>query len=618
MTGLEGAGSDELMGAVAALSHTAAGQVAVDDLLRQLVDLAARHLPVDGAGAMVFDDAGLEFVHASSTAAEHLEQLQQLRQQGPCQYSVQQLHPVAVPDLHDRHPPSWQAYLKGAEQVGLRSVLAVPLVSRGRAWGVLDLYRTQPGPWAERDVAAARLLADVAVSYVVMARDRDRARRTQRELAYRNLHDHLTGLPNRALLFDRLEHALSAATRHQQTVAVFFIDLDRFKQINDTFGHAGGDTVLVAATARIAATLREEDTLARLAGDEFVVVCEQLPQHADGELDAQLAAVTARIRSALAQQIRVGGVDLVVSASIGVALSDTDSTADDLLAEADAAMYRAKQRRHHHQLLARNQDRSLLHLNARQLERELAQALVRGELHVSYQPIVSAADRRVRAVEALLRWRHPTHGLLVAAEFIELAESTGLIAPIGRWLIDTTCAQMRRWQNQLAPNAAPGTAYVNLSSRELADAGLPHTLATALVRHGLSPHHLGVELLEASFIDPHLVHCLQELHELGHPLSVDDFGTGYSSLSRLIQLPVTAAKIDKSFTAAVEHDPRARALIDAVLVVAAKLDLQVIGEGVENARQAQLLTEAGCSLLQGLHVGAPQDADTLTAAWATG
>ena len=337
-------GPTDLMAAVAALARTATGQVAVDELLRTLVDLAARHLPVDGAGAMVITGTELGFVHSSTTAVHRLAPLQALRQQGPCRAAVELLHEVAVADLRAAQPPAWQAYRSRAREVGLLSVLAVPLVSRGRAWGVLDLYREQPGQWEQRDVAAAWLLADVAASYVVMAQDRDVARQTERDLVHRSLHDELTGLPNRALLFDRLEHALCAAARHEQTIAVFFIDLDRFKQVNDTMGHAGGDTVLVQAGGRILDALREEDTLARLAGDEFVVVCEQVPQHTGG-LDAQLSAIVARIHASLARPVQVDGVQLVVSASIGVAVSVPGCTAEDLLARADAAMYRAKQQR---------------------------------------------------------------------------------------------------------------------------------------------------------------------------------------------------------------------------------------------------------------------------------
>jgi EAL domain-containing protein (putative c-di-GMP-specific phosphodiesterase class I) len=317
------------------------------------------------------------------------------------------------------------------------------------------------------------------------------------------------------------------------------------------------------------------------------------------------------MRTALSAPIGVGGVDLVVTASIGVALSTAESTGDDLVSEADAAMYRAKQRRRS-ELVIREHSPGMTLRSARHLERELARALSGGELRVHYQPIVSADDLRMCAVEALLRWEHPLHGLLTATEFIDVAESTGLIAPIGRWVIDTACAQMRTWQNELHRQAPP-TAYVNLSARELADPTLAETLTSALQRHQLHPQHLGLELLEASFIDPDLIPVLHKLQASGHRLSVDDFGTGYSSLSRLIQLPVATAKIDKSLASAVEHDPRSRALVEAVLVVASKLDLQVIGEGVENVRQADYLRGAGCPLLQGFHFGAPQAADMITA-----
>jgi EAL domain-containing protein (putative c-di-GMP-specific phosphodiesterase class I) len=316
----------------------------------------------------------------------------------------------------------------------------------------------------------------------------------------------------------------------------------------------------------------------------------------------------------LSSPISIGGVDLVVTASIGVAVSDPQSSGDDLVSEADAAMYRAKQRRQG-ELVIRTHHPGLGRRSSRHLDRELAGALSGGELRVHYQPIVAADDLRVFAVEALLRWEHPVHGLLTAADFIDVAESTGLIAPIGRWLIDSVCAQLRTWQDQL-DGRAPPTAYVNLSARELADPALAANLEASLRRHGLQPQHLGLELLEACFIDPHMMPVLLDLHGRGHPLSVDDFGTGYSSLSRLIHLPVGTAKIDRSFAAALEHDPRSRALVDAVLVVASKLDLRVIGEGVENSEQAHYLREAGCPLLQGFHFGAPQAALELTAHWA--
>jgi diguanylate cyclase (GGDEF)-like protein len=368
-----GFGTAELVRAVAGLARLATGQFTVDKLLCRLVDLAAEHLSADGAGVMVAAGAELRCVQGSTTDVERVGRLQELMQQGPCRDAMEELRELMVMDLGVGDlPPEWEPYRNEARKAGLRSVVAVPLVSRGRGWGVLDLYRCRPGSWSPEEIAAARVLADVAVSYVVMAADRDEARQAQRELAHRSTHDELTGLPNRALLFDRLEHALTAAARHEQAVAVFFIDIDSFKQINDTFGHAIGDRVLVEATRRIADTLRSEDTFARLSGDEFVVVCERLPQQAEGELDAQLDAVARRIRSALSVPIRIGDVDLVVTASIGVAVSERPSTGGDLVWEADAAMYRAKQRRQEALAIRTNSGPSLR--SVRHLDRELTSA----------------------------------------------------------------------------------------------------------------------------------------------------------------------------------------------------------------------------------------------------
>ena len=603
-------GLPDLVGAVAELARMATEPFTTPDLLRRLVDCASTHLPVEGAGVMVADDAGLAFLHGSRPEVQRVGQLQDAMQQGPCLDALQSLREVVVPDVRDPRPERWQDYLTDAEQAGLRSLVAVPLVSRGRCWGVLDLYRHEAGPWSEHDVAAARLLADVAASYVVMAADRDQARQAQHELARRSLHDELTGLPNRTLLFDRLSHALTPAARHGHTVAVLFLDLDRFKQLNDTFGHAAADRVLVEATRRVAGTLRAEDTFARLSGDEFVVVCEQLPQHTDDELDRHLLAVVERITAALAAPVLLDGVELSVSASIGVALSDRRSTPDDLLSDADAAMCRAKQRRDA-ALAAHDHPDTLSGRTRRHLDRELTQALAAGELRVHYQPIVDGDDRHVHAVEALLRWQHPQHGLLAAADFIEIADSTGLIVPIGHWMLDAVCAQQRAWCDLLGARA-PETAYVNLSARQLNHPDLQEHIDAALRQHGLEPQQLGFDLLETSLIDPHLVPRLRRLHQQGHPLSLDDFGTGCSSLSRLLQVPVDHVKIDRSFVAVVDHDPRSRSLVAAILLVARSLNMTVIAEGVETVEQARRLTVIGCPLLQGNHVGPPRAADDLT------
>ena len=534
-------------------------------------------------------------------------------QAGPCNEAFTFQREVVIDDLASCRNDAWRSYLTCADDVGLRSVVAIPLIGRGRTWGVLDLYRDISDTWSAQDLAAARLLSAVAVSYLVMAVDRDDARTAQQQLAHRNLHDQLTGLPNRALLFDRLGHALHRAARHGRTVAAFFIDLDHFKYINDTYGHAAGDAVLTEVTRRMTTTLRAEDTLARLSGDEFVLVCEDLPQRSERELDGQLNAVVARLQLALAEPIQALGTSLSAAASIGVALSTPSSSVDDLLADADAAMYRVKQRRTS-RTSARPQSggRSI-----RDLERDLSMALRRDELRVHYQSIVSTRTGDVVAVEALLRWQHPAHGLLVADEFIDLAERSGAIVPIGHWLIDRVCAQTLQWDGELA-DAAPATAYVNLDARQLNDPSLEDIITSALTRCQLRPSRLGLEVVEASFIDPQLLKRLQHHHQRGHPLAVDDFGTGYSSLSRLVEVDADVAKIDKSFVAGVTFDPRRRAVIEAVIVVAERLGLDVIGEGVESAEQSLALTAAGCHLQQGFLYGAPTDAASLSRHWRAG
>ena len=611
-----------LVDGVVDLAAEATGPSTPDDLLRRLVDVARHHLSVDGVGVVAVEDGSVRFVHADDGAVDEVERLQQLVQQGPCRDAAEALSAVVVEDLADPARTAWPEFAARALDLGLGSLVAVPLTSRGRTWGVLDLYRRRPGPWSADDLAAAHLLAHVAVSYLVMAADRDEARRAHAELSHRSTHDPLTGLPNRVLLFDRLEHALSSARRHHRTVAVLFIDLDRFKAVNDTFGHAAGDTVLATVATRMAAALREEDTLARLAGDEFVLLCEDLPQAEPAELAEHVRAVTSRLRRALSEPIRLGGVELVVRASVGAALSDGHRSADELLAAADGAMYQVKHSRPEDHRADGEQEEQGVHAldadrprrSARQLERQLARALPHGQLQVHYQPITDPAGR-VHAVEALLRWQHPKHGLLPAARFIDLAAGTEVIVDIGRWVIDQACAQMARWERELG-GRAPQTAYVNLSARELVDPGLTAAITTALRTHHLQPEQLGLELLEDSFSDPQLLPGLHEQQRRGHPLSVDDFGTGYSSLSRLVELPVRMAKIDQSFVAGLEHDVRRRALVDAVVTVATGLDLRVTAEGVETAGQAGLAAEAGCHYLQGHHCGSPQPGEALTERWA--
>jgi diguanylate cyclase (GGDEF)-like protein len=271
-----------------------------------------------------------------------VERLQETLQRGPCRESLDRQQAVVVDDVATAR--AWPELVSRAARAGLGSMLAVPLLARERSWGVLDVYRIEPGPWSEPDVLAAWLFADVAASFVAMAADHDLARITRHELEHRASHDHLTGLPNRALLFDRLEHALGTATRYRRAVAVLFVDIDRFKSINDTLGHAIGDVTLVEVARRLRGTLRDSDTLARLAGDEFVVICENLDGSA-AEIERWLRMLGHRIQAELEWDTGAADVSLLVTVSIGAAVvQDRTVTAGDLLAEADEAMYQSKQR----------------------------------------------------------------------------------------------------------------------------------------------------------------------------------------------------------------------------------------------------------------------------------
>ena len=427
--------------------------------------------------------------------------------------------------------------------------------------------------------------------------------------------DHLTGLPNRALLVDRMTHALAVGRRSGRVNAAVFIDLDRFKDINDGAGHAVGDAVLVEVARRLTSVLRQGDTVARLGGDEFVLFCENLPGTDEGDLHDSLTGITDRLRELLAVPITVHATEITVSASIGVALTrvaltGASLTADDLLAIADTAMYEAKER---------GRDRVVVRSplagdrpdGRRQLQRDLVHALDRGELTVYYQPIVDAAGHRLRAVEALARWNHPVHGLLTADRFIPLAAGNGTLPRIGRWVIEQACGQLRDWQRN-PDTRAPEVMFCNLSPRELTEPALASAIADLLTRHQLSPGQLGLEILESSLSDQLLLALLSQYRRSGHPLAIDDFGTGYSSLSRLVHLSVDYAKIDASFVAGLPGDSRSRALVDAVLTVAATLGVRVIAEGVETQAQAEFLTAAGCDLLQGFHLAHPMPASALT------
>jgi len=423
------------------------------------------------------------------------------------------------------------------------------------------------------------------------------------QLRHQALHDPLTGLPNRALLSDRLDRAL-AAGRLPGSVAALFLDLDRFKVINDSLGHAAGDAVLVAVARRLQSVLRSGDSAARFGGDEFVVLCE--------DTTAPKAKVIAdKIAAALRAPVTAAGRDLVVSTSIGVAaaVSDGRTSAEMLLRDADAAMYSAKDRGG-----ARFQvydralgDRALARL---QLEHDLRRGIARGQLRLHYQPEVRLADRAVLGREALVRWEHPTHGLLAPMEFIPLAEEVGLIQALGDWVL---CEAVRQAAQDRQHGQAHTVMWVNLSVHQLSDETLSAHIAHVLAEAGLPPSALGFEITESILMNEAdgSRATLGDLRRLGVSLALDDFGTGYSSLSYLARFPIDTVKIDRSFVSGLDDSDRRResfAVVSAVVGLSHALSLRVVGEGVETDTQAQALHGLGCDTGQGYLLGRPAPA----------
>jgi diguanylate cyclase (GGDEF)-like protein len=423
------------------------------------------------------------------------------------------------------------------------------------------------------------------------------------QLEYQALHDILTGLPNRALLLDRIEHAIARQEREPSGVAVLFVDLDNFKSINDTLGHAAGDEYLKAVAGRLTAALRSSDTVGRLGGDEFVVLVEEPGLLGGPELVAQ------RIMDVFAEPIHVSGVATPVSCSIGIALSRGEG-AESLLQDADVAMYRAKaDGRKRYVMFEPDMADSLS--DRINLEWDLGSALENGELTLVYQPTFDLRTDETTGVEALLRWHHPDKGLIGPNDFIPIAEESGLIIPIGRWVLETACAQAAEWNRQ----GHPVRMAVNVSAVQLDDESLVDDVRRALATSGLSPHQLTLEITETALMRDALAIKvrLHELKILGVSLAIDDFGTGYSSLAYLQQFPVDAIKIDRSFISGIAESRESHALIRTLIQLGKTLQLETLAEGIEDKGQLHELLRQDCDTGQGFLYARPMPADAVTA-----
>lgn len=467
-------------------------------------------------------------------------------------------------------------------------------------------FRCADGSWLHAETVATNLLRDAHVGGIVLTtRDVTERKRAEAEWRHRAYHDPLTNLPNRAFFMDRLQSSLAAGQRRSDAVAVLFVDLDGFKEVNDTLGHEAGDRLLVELADRLRRALREQDVIARLGGDEFAIVLVDVVEPNDAVQTAE------RILDRLREPVLLDGQPIPIRASIGIALGTPGrDRPDTVLRQADSALYAAKRAGKscyalYDEQLARPA------LEQGELARELRAALESGRLTLYYQPLVVLLDGRIGEVEALLRWDHPQRGLLLPSQFLDLAEETGLILPIGYWALEEACRQVRSWQKK-RPSTLPLTLAVNLSARQLREPGVAAAIGRVLARTDFDPRHLRVEVSEAVVLaEPEAVKTLQALRALGVRIAIDDFGATAAALTPLTQLPVDALKIDGVWVATLGEGARESALVRGAVAFAKAKGLTIIAEGVETAAQARQLRELGFDRGQGYYFSGPLTGDAI-------
>jgi diguanylate cyclase (GGDEF)-like protein/PAS domain S-box-containing protein len=492
--------------------------------------------------------------------------------------------------------PRWKDYAPLARSHGLRACWSTPIVAStgDRVVGTFAVYFDtvrRPDPREEEVVAMITALGAIAIE----------RKASEDRLAHQAHHDPLTGLPNRVLFVEFLTLALARAQRQQTAVAVLFLDLDRFKFVNDSLGHDAGDEFLVRLSERLRGVLRPGDTVARFGGDEFTVLCDDLS--AD-DARAQAIEVAQRLLDVTELPIDIAGEPTRLSSSIGIAIASPGDGPESLLRDADAAMYRAKERGKGRWVLFDEEMRSSV-LVRLETENALHHALERSELRIHYQPIMSLTSSRCIGAEALVRWEHPERGLVTPDDFIGLAEESGLIVPMGAWVLEEACRTVVRWHEQ-AGVSSPFSVSVNLSARQLAQTDVVQLVRSALETTGADPAMLGLEITESVLMGETSVETVAALKALGVKLSIDDFGTGYSSLGYLKRFPVDVVKVDRSFVDGLGIDPEDSAIVAAVVSLGHALGLEVVAEGVETERQLAELVRLGCDQAQGFWFAAAQ------------
>ena len=576
----------------------------IQAILDHLVERIVEALPVTAVGiTLISPGSAPHYIAASDESALAFERLQTEFGEGPCRLAYESGDAVTVPDLGKDH--RFPLFTAAALPAGLAAAFGFPLRHDDGRIGALDLYRDVSGPLGPPDMGAAQTMADVAAAYLLNAQAREEARAASDRFRDSELRDPLTGLPNRLLLQQRLEHAARRAGRSHAPAAVLFVDLDRFKQINDTYGHQVGDDILIAVAHRLAALVRPGDTLARVSGDEFVFLCEDVSHAADIEV------VAARIHAALGVPFKLARTELTVTASVGMAYAGPgEAVSNQLVVDADIAMYQAKRKGGAaHQVIDLREARR--HSVRNSLEQDLHTAFSGNALDIAYQPIVRGADGLVTGVEALLRWTHPNRGPIRTVDMVAIAEDNGLITEIGAWVLERSCTERGRWLRE-----HPGTPLdlaVNVSARQLMSPRFVPRVAAVLATTDMDPAALVLEITEGIFIrdGKRAMTVLGELKTLGVRLALDDFGSGYSSLSYLRQFPVDILKIDQGFVGAIGRDPAGAAIVAAVTNLAHVLDLRVVAEGVETPDQRNEIIAVGCDSAQGFFYARPMSAPKL-------
>jgi diguanylate cyclase (GGDEF)-like protein len=575
-------------------------QAILDHLVKRIVDV----LPITAAGVtLISPDADPRYVAASDESALRYEELQTELGEGPCLAAYHTGEAVSVADL--RTDPRFPNFAPRALEAGLEAVFTFPLRNGEAQLGALDLYRDAPGPLSAAAMVAAQTLADVAAAYLLNAQARADLRESSDRSLEMALHDALTGLPNRTLLLERLDHAVRRGRRSGKMAAILFADLDRFKLVNDLHGHAVGDELLVAVAQRLTLALRPGDTLARMSGDEFVILCEDLDD------PAEVDAIAARVVAAVSAPFVLTTVQVEVTASVGIAFSGRgDELSDQLLRDADTAMYQAKRGGGaRHQIVdLREQDRTSRRAS---LEQDLRGASARGELRAVYQPIIATGDGRITGAEALLRWDHPSRGSVAPTLFIPLAEQSDLIGGIGRWVLDRACRD--RFCRPDASGTDDLNMSVNVSANQLMSPDFTATVAAVLSGADTDPTMVTLEMTESVFVQDteRALVVLGELKDLGVTLALDDFGTGYSSLTYLKRFPIDIVKIDQDFVADLEGDEASYSIVFTVVELAHLLGMTVVAEGVETAGQHEQLVALGCDYCQGFYFARPMSAAAL-------